>query len=52
MAPSLKAQLQPVINALAIEPRPSSVYRILYSIEDDVLGVLVVKVGQRSDVYR
>jgi mRNA interferase RelE/StbE len=27
-------------------------YRILYSIEDDILIVLVVKVGNRKDVYR
>ncbi|MFH1441004.1 MAG: type II toxin-antitoxin system RelE/ParE family toxin [Candidatus Omnitrophota bacterium] len=27
-------------------------YRILYSIEDDVLIVFVVKVGHRKDVYR
>lgn len=26
-------------------------YRILYSIEDDVLTVFVVKVGHRKDVY-
>ena len=27
-------------------------YRILYSIEDNVLTVTVVKVGHRRDVYR
>ena len=27
-------------------------YRIVYSIEDDVLVVYVVKVGHRKDVYR
>lgn len=27
-------------------------YRIVYSIEDDVLTVWVVKVGHRGDVYR
>jgi len=27
-------------------------YRVLYQIEDDVLIVIVVKVGKRSDVYR
>ena len=26
-------------------------YRVLYEIEDDVLRVLVVKVGHRRDVY-
>jgi len=28
------------------------VYRIIYEIKDDVLEVIVVKVGHRSDVYR
>jgi len=28
------------------------VYRIIYEIEDDVLIIVVVKVGHRSDVYR
>ncbi|MFN2428017.1 MAG: type II toxin-antitoxin system RelE/ParE family toxin [Candidatus Binatia bacterium] len=27
-------------------------YRIVYSIEDEVLTVVVVKVGHRKDVYR
>ena len=27
-------------------------YRILYSIEDDILIVYIVKVGHRKDVYR
>lgn len=27
-------------------------YRILYSIDDDILIVFVVKVGHRKDVYR
>jgi mRNA interferase RelE/StbE len=27
-------------------------YRILYSIEDDILTIIVVKVGHRKDVYR
>ncbi len=27
-------------------------YRVVYSIEDDVLIVLVVRVGHRRDVYR
>ncbi len=55
------------IAAFANNPRPAGVkklsgqekyrircgdYRILYSIEDDVLIVYVVKVGHRKDVYR
>jgi mRNA interferase RelE/StbE len=53
-------------EALAINPRPmgsqklagteqyrirQGVYRILYSIEDDRLIVVVVKVGHRREVY-
>ena len=56
------------IRALAADPRPagcerlagrSSVYRIrqgdcriLYSIEDEGLVVLVIRIGHRRDVYR
>ncbi len=61
-------RLQPKIDALATEPRPIGViklageenlyrirvgdYRIIYSIQDDQLLVLVVKIGHRRDVYR
>ena len=56
-----------IIERLAGNPRPvncvklsgdekyrlrSGNYRILYSVEDDVLIVIVVKVGHRKDVYR
>ncbi len=27
-------------------------YRVLYSIEDDILTVYVVKIGDRKDIYR
>jgi mRNA interferase RelE/StbE len=55
------------ITALADNPRPPQSkklsgleqyrlrqgnYRILYSIEDDVLVVFVVAVGHRKDIYR
>jgi mRNA interferase RelE/StbE len=55
------------IEALADDPRPpgseklaglelyrvrQGQYRIIYSIEDDVLTVWVVKVGHRREVYR
>ena len=55
------------IQALAADPRPSGAeklsgqeryrvrqgdYRILYEIEDQVLRVIVVKIGHRRDVYR
>jgi mRNA interferase RelE/StbE len=55
------------IRALASDPRPpgcekltgqdryrvrQGAYRIVYSVEDDVLLVYIVKVGQRGEVYR
>ena len=55
------------IRRLADEPRPKGCeklsgqdryrlrqgnYRIIYSVDDDVLTVHVVKVGDRKDVYR
>ncbi len=55
------------IRALSEDPRPSGceklsgqeryrvrqgVYRIIYEVEDQILTVLIVKVGHRSDVYR
>jgi len=55
------------IKALSENPRPSGCekltgreryrvrqgrYRIVYSIEDEVLAVWIVKVGHRKDVYR
>jgi mRNA interferase RelE/StbE len=56
------------IQSLADEPRPTGAeklagrgdkyrirqgdYRILYEIEDNVLIVAVVKIGDRKDVYR
>jgi mRNA interferase RelE/StbE len=57
-----------VIESLESDPRPSGCtklaaeknlyrvrsgnYRIVYSVHDDVLTVLVVKVGHRSQVYK
>ena len=55
------------IHALADDPRPVGAerlsgqeryrvregdYRILYEIEDQVLRIMVVKIGHRRDVYR
>ncbi len=56
------------VSALAEDPRPAGSlklrgaddlyrfrvrdYRVLYSIEDELLTVLVVRVGHRRDVYR
>ena len=55
------------IRALAADPRPVGAeklsgqeryrvrqgdYRILYEIEDQILRIVVVKIGHRRDVYR
>jgi mRNA interferase RelE/StbE len=55
------------INALAEDPRPPGVekveghdlwrvragdYRIVYSVEEAMLTVVVVKIGHRREVYR
>jgi mRNA interferase RelE/StbE len=61
------ARILKCIQSLAEEPRPGGceklsgqdryrvrqgVYRIIYEIQDDVLTVVVVKVGHRREVYR
>ncbi len=55
------------IEMLAVNPRPSGCekltdqeryrvhqgpYRIIYEVQDDAWVVVVVKVGQRGDIYR
>jgi mRNA interferase RelE/StbE len=56
------------IDALATQPRPADAtklegeeglyrvrvgdYRIIYSVHDDVLLVLVVRIGHRSEIYK
>jgi mRNA interferase RelE/StbE len=54
------------IDALAQDPRPQGIrqldkgiyrlragdYRVIYQIRDEVLLVLVIRIGHRSDVYR
>ena len=63
----IQLRLQPKIDELAIEPRPHGVkklagkedlyrvrvgdFRILYTIEDDRLIVLVVKIADRKQAY-
>lgn len=62
-----QVRLMQKIDMLAINPRPSGVtklsgeeaiyrirdgdYRIVYSIQDTALMVLVVKIGHRRDIY-
>ena len=64
----VQTRLKPRIDALANDPRPSGCrklsgedelyrirvgdYRVLYAVRDQVLVVLVVRVGNRRDVYR
>jgi mRNA interferase RelE/StbE len=63
----IRRQLAAKIDALAEDPRPSDVakitgteywrvrvrdYRIVYTIEDEELIVLVVKIADRKEVYR
>lgn len=66
--PPTRRRLAPHIDGLADDPRPSKAkrlreddelwrirvggYRVIYRIEDDVLVVVVVKLGHRRDVYR
>ncbi|WP_380166885.1 type II toxin-antitoxin system RelE/ParE family toxin [Jannaschia sp. R86511] len=66
--PSARRRVQAVVELLANDPRPPSAtrlvggagewrvrtgdYRVVYAIEDDILLVLVVRVGHRRDVYR
>ena len=66
--PQIRNRLAPQISALADEPRPAGskrlagaedlhrirvgAYRIVYRIADDVLVVLVLKLGHRRDIYR
>ena len=61
-------RLKTKIDNLEIDPRPSGViklsgeknlyrirvgnYRIIYSIQDSRLLILIVKIGHRKDVYR
>lgn len=68
LSPQNQQRLQTRIDSLAQEPRPKGViklagednlyrirvgdYRIIYTINDDQLFILVVKVGHRRDVYR
>lgn len=55
------------IQSLSINPRPSGCeklsgqeryrlrqgnYRILYSVQDDILLVIVVKIGHRKEIYK
>lgn len=64
----IQKKLKPKITALAGNPRPRGVkklegaeelyrlrigdYRIIYQIQDDRLIILIVKIGDRKEIYR
>jgi mRNA interferase RelE/StbE len=64
----LQVRIGSKIDSLATTPRPSGVrklegkhslyrirvgnYRVIYEIQDKILLVLVLAVGQRADIYR
>lgn len=63
----LKKRIARAIRALADNPRPSGCkklrgsdlyririgeYRVIYEVRDDVLFVLVLRVGHRSEIYK
>ena len=65
--PSMRHRIQGAIAMLAQDPRPPGArrlrgrpgfrvrvgdYRIVYTITDEVLLIVVVALGHRSDVYR
>ena len=65
--PSMRHRIQGAIALLAQDPRPPGArrlrgrpgfrvrvgdYRIIYTITDDVLLVVVLALGHRSDIYR
>lgn len=65
---NVSRRVEDAISALADDPRPAGArkltgkddlyrvrvgdYRLLYSVQQDVLLVLVVRIGRRRDVYR
>lgn len=66
--PETRARIRGVVLKLAADPRPPGAralkerpgylrvrvgdYRIIYTVHDDVLTVIVVRVGHRREVYR
>jgi mRNA interferase RelE/StbE len=68
LAPQIQRRVLSRITALGADPRPTGTiklagpqdlyrirvgeYRVIYTIEDDVLLVLVVSVGHRREIYR
>ena len=68
LEPEVRARIVDAIKNLASNPRPrgsrklrgyedvfrirTGVFRIIYSIEDDRLLIIILKVGHRREIYR
>ncbi|WP_341527240.1 type II toxin-antitoxin system RelE/ParE family toxin [Nostoc sp. UHCC 0302] len=68
LSPELQERIQLKIDDLAIEPRPDGVkklkardnsyrirvgdYRVIYEIIDNILLIIIVEVGHRSNLYK
>ncbi|MDZ8030480.1 type II toxin-antitoxin system RelE/ParE family toxin [Nostoc sp. DedSLP04] len=68
LPPEIQIQINPIITNLAFDPRPSGVkklkgstdqyrirsgdYRVLYKIQDSILLILVLAVGDRKEIYK
>ena len=68
LEPEVRARIVDAIKNLAFNPRPrgsrkfrgyedvfrirKGVFRIIYSIEDDRLLIIILKVGHRREIYR
>lgn len=66
--PRMRARIRGAVLKLAVDPRPPGAralkdrpgflrvrigdYRVIYTIKDDVLRVVVVRVGHRREEYR
>lgn len=65
--PAVRPRIEGAIALLAVDPRPPATralrgrpgfrirvgeYRIMYTMDDDVLLIVVVTLGHRSDLYR
>jgi mRNA interferase RelE/StbE len=68
VSPELQERIQVKIDDLAIQPRPAGVkklknrdngyrirvgdYRVIYDIFDNILVIIIVDVGHRSNIYK
>ena len=68
LTPEVRKRVSARIDALASDPRPAGTeklgaedglyrvragdYRIVYTVADDVVLVVIVKIGHRADIYK